>query len=230
MNGGSSYNGWPASDDRSAIGVDPDFAVAGVDFPGGVKSGDVAKVLGYVAQQIQDRVEPLVPGWCWGHNYRANANNPNNLSNHSSGTALDVNAPDHPNGGSRYGGFTDSQVAEIRRILDEVQGAVEWGADYSGTADPMHFDVKVSAGTLAGVAASLPEGADMGLTADDKDWIRQTVAAEVSDALTKDATVNTTDVASSPNAQNYTVTGALERLIRLEALDATGQPVKFHPA
>lgn len=146
----TSYNGWPASPDKDAIGV-----VQSEWFPGGAKAGDVTTVLRYVAEQIDARVEGIVGGWCWGYNYRANANDPTSLSCHASGTAIDWNAPEHPNGS--VGTWTDAQRGEIYAILDEVQGAVHWldGVD-GGTADEMHFEICVDAGTLARIARELP--------------------------------------------------------------------------
>lgn len=143
----TSYNGWPASPDRDEIGVVPSDV-----FPGGVKSGDVTTVLGYVMRQLDARVEPIVGGWCWGYTYKQNVNNPSQLSCHASGTAGDFNAPDHPNGSS--GTFTAAQRGEIYAILDECQGAVSWLEGY----DEMHFEICVDAGDLAVVAASLPAG------------------------------------------------------------------------
>lgn len=148
----TSYNSWPASPDRDEIGV-----VSSEWFPGGVKDGDVKTVLRYVAEQMDARVEGIVGGWCWGYNYKANVNNPSSLSCHASGTAIDWNAPDHPNGA--YGTFTDEQVGEIYAILNEVEGAVHWlNGDDGGTADAMHFEICVDANTLAGVAARLGTG------------------------------------------------------------------------
>jgi D-alanyl-D-alanine carboxypeptidase len=160
----TSYNGWEASPDPSAIDVDPGFRAAGCAFPGGARAGDVATVQGYVIDQLAARVEaPLLdpdsgaPGYgCWGYNYRANVNNPSTLSCHSSATALDWNAPTHPNGA--VGTFSDAQRATIYDILAEVGGAVQWGGDYTGTVDEMHFEIIVDAGTLAGIAAGLPAG------------------------------------------------------------------------
>lgn len=156
----SSYNGWPASPDPAAINVQPFLSGTPISFPAGVKGGDVATVFRYLVTELHRRVEPAVPGWNWGYTYKASANSPNLLSCHSSGTAVDWSAPTHPNGGSRYGGFNDAQVAEIRRILAELGGAVEWGADFAGTYDPMHFELAVSAGELAGIAANLPATED----------------------------------------------------------------------
>lgn len=147
----SSYNGWTASRDRKAIGVVP-FKVAGIDFPGGVKGGDVATVLGYVAEQFHRRVERLVSPGCWGYNYRQNRN-ANNLSCHASGTAIDLNAPKHPNG--QFPTFTPKQVTAMREILAEVDHAVRWGYDFTGTKDPMHVEIVVNAATLAKVAAKI---------------------------------------------------------------------------
>lgn len=147
----TSYNGWQASENRAAIGVKP-LVVEGVGFPGGVKAGDVATVLGHVAAQIHLRVEKLVDGWCWGHNYRKNRNS-NNLSCHSSGTAIDVNAPRHPNG--KRGTFKADQVKTIRAILAEVAPVVRWGGDFSGTPDEMHFEIVGNAAQVARVAAAI---------------------------------------------------------------------------
>jgi len=144
----TSYNGWPASPDKAEIGV-----VASDVFPGGAKAGDVTIVLGYVARQLDARVEPCVDGWNWGYTYKANVNNPSQLSCHASGTAIDWNAPDHPNGSS--GTFTQAQRGTIYQILDEVQGAVSWLEGY----DEMHFEICVNAADLAQVAAVLGDAA-----------------------------------------------------------------------
>lgn len=149
-----SYNGWPASPDKNAINIQPFGDAVGLPFPGGVRGGDVTTVLGYVCVSLHNRVEACVAGWDWGYTYRANVNNPNTLSCHASGTAVDYNAPLHPNGAS--GTFTAEQRATIYDILAEVQGGVQWGGDYTGTIDEMHFEIIVDAGTLAGIAATLP--------------------------------------------------------------------------
>jgi len=144
----TSYNGWPASSDKASIGV-----VSSDVFPGGAKAGDVTIVLGYVARQLDARVEPCIDGWNWGYTYKANVNNPSQLSCHASGTAIDYNAPDHPNGSS--GTFTQAQRGTIYAILDEVQGSVGWLEGY----DEMHFEIQVGPSDLAKVAAILGDAA-----------------------------------------------------------------------
>lgn len=147
----TSYNGWPASPDRDAIGIQP-FVVAGVEFPGGVKGGDVATVLRYVMQEFHEHVEPLHDGWCWGAYYRQNRNS-DNLSCHASGTAVDANAPAHPNG--KRGTFDVRQRRVIRRILADCEGVVKWGEDFRGTPDGMHFEIAASPAQVAAVARKL---------------------------------------------------------------------------
>jgi len=171
-----SYNGWPASPDKKAINIVTFGDAYGVPFPGGVRDGDVKTVLGYVCIQLHQRVEACISGWDWGYQYRANVNNPNTLSCHASGTAIDYNAPLHPNGAS--GTFTAEQRATIYDILAEVQGAVQWGGDYTGTKDEMHFEIIVDAATLARVAAQLPSDGtddDMPLSDEDIDKIAKKV-------------------------------------------------------
>lgn len=149
----TSQNGWPASSDKHSIGVNSSFSVCGVTFPGGVKSGDVSVVLGYVAEQFHKRVEPLVSGWCWGYTYKEISGS-SVLSCHSSGTAVDINAPDHPYGVS--GTFTSAQVSAIRAIVNECSPAVAWGGEWGGSGvDAMHFEISGNSSTVATVAARL---------------------------------------------------------------------------
>ncbi len=147
----NSQNGWPASSDRASIGVTA-FIVEGVSFPGGVKAGDVVTVLGYVARQVHHRVESLVGGWCWGHNFRP-VTGGGAVSNHGSGTAIDINAPRHPYGATNT--FNSTQRATIRAILAEVDRVVRWGGDYVGTRDDMHFEINAGAAAVATVANRL---------------------------------------------------------------------------
>lgn len=145
-----SYNGWPAHQDRRAIGVGP-FVAAGASFLSGVKQGDVATVFRYLVEQFHARVERVdLPGEKdeWGYYYRVNRN-AGNLSCHASGTAIDINATRHPNG--RAGTFTSAQVRQIRQILSELNGVVRWGGDFRRTKDEMHFEI---IGTPAEVAAA----------------------------------------------------------------------------
>jgi hypothetical protein len=135
-----SENGWPASRNPDEIGVKP-FTVAGRSFPGGVKGGDVAAIMKYLVAQYHLRVESLYRGDTdkddWGWNYRPIGGS-STLSNHSSGTAVDVNATTNQQG-TGYS-HTYAQVQTIRTILKECGGVVRWGGDFS-RSDPMHFEI-----------------------------------------------------------------------------------------
>ncbi len=140
----TSYNGWSASPNPADFGGLAKLVVGGEDFAPGVRAGDVRTVLGYVAEQVHARVEPVIRSdWHqaddWGYNYRPNVNDPSTLSCHASGTAFDYNATRHPNG--QRGTFTAEQAATIRRILTEVRGVVRWGGDFRPTSDEMHFEI-----------------------------------------------------------------------------------------
>lgn len=157
-----SYNGWPAS---PSLPLRP-LVVAGEAFvPGVLDDDDVWTILNYVAQQMHERVEPIVRDeWHqmddWGFSYRQTTND-NSLSCHASGTAIDYNATRHPFDVPADRNFSAEQIAEIRRIVAEA-GAVVWGGDYRNTPDAMHFEIN---GTRAEVAAAASRIRNYG-----KDW------------------------------------------------------------
>jgi hypothetical protein len=164
-----SYNGWPASPDAAAIGIDRAFSVLNTKpfgnggFGGGVRSGDVATLFRYLITALHTRVESMLTdpvtgqlGYgCWGYEYRANVNNPSQLSCHASGTAIDYNAPRHANGTSvgpnGGGGWSASQYRITQTILTELGGQIRWLT----SNDPMHFEIAGSATSVAAQARSL---------------------------------------------------------------------------
>lgn len=148
-----SQNGWNAGTPAAIGGLDTS-AVPGtsVKLPQGVRKGDVATVLLYVAQQFHRTVEPLHPGWCWGYHYK-HIEGSTTLSNHASGTAIDLNAPNHPMG--RANTFSASKRAAIRAILRYCDGVVRWGGDYTGRRDDMHFEIVKGAADVARLARKI---------------------------------------------------------------------------
>lgn len=158
----ASYNGWRASPNRSDIGV-VDFTVTldGVDiaFPSGVKAGAVATCFTYLVQQFHARVERVINPGCWGYYFKTSANSASLISCHSSGTAIDIDAPRHPNGQAASRSFSPAQIAQIRAILAELSGVIYWGGDAwnGGTPDSMHFEIAegVTEGQVAAAAAKI---------------------------------------------------------------------------
>ncbi len=122
----ASYNGVPATD--TGAGIDQNFTIPwngqSISFPGGLLDDpDLKTIMTYYHQQLWARVEPPddapsyrydVAGF-WGYEYRQNRN-ANNLSCHSSGSALDNNAVRHPNGDASS--YTAAQQATIAQIID----------------------------------------------------------------------------------------------------------------
>lgn len=144
---GTSQNGWP----EITSGHDPRL----VRMPwvtGRVLGGDVATVLGYVAERFDAEVEPVDVDASWGWAHRP-VRGGTALSNHASATAIDLNAPLHPLG--VHGTFTDEQVAAIRSILADVAPAVAWGGDYADRPDEMHLEIVGDPDVVAEVAARL---------------------------------------------------------------------------
>lgn len=150
----TSYNGWLASPNRNDFGGLDNRPIPGtnVKLAPGVRAGDVATVLFYVAEQLNKRVERAISPGCWGYAYRNNVNNPGQLSCHASATCFDYNAPKHPNG--KKGTFSALQFAEIDRILAEVDFVVVQLRGY----DEMHFEIKGNADKVAAVARKLKGG------------------------------------------------------------------------
>ena len=149
-----SQNGWAAGTAHEIGGLDTS-PVPGttITLPQGVRRGDVATVLHYVAEQFHHTVEPLHAKQCWGYAYRKIRGSSTTLSNHASGTAIDLNAPAHPLGAK--GTFTPKQVAAIRRILAFCDGTVRWGGDFHTRKDEMHFEIVQHTSDVALIAKKI---------------------------------------------------------------------------
>ncbi len=132
-----SQNGYPANDiTRTTV----------VDVPGTTRSFRVVKgapgrLLIELASDFDKSVEDLDGGIFddWSYAERPVRGSTTTLSNHASGTAIDVNATRHPLG--VRGTFTDDQEAEIRRLLTFYGDTIRWGGDYSSRPDEMHFEI-----------------------------------------------------------------------------------------
>jgi hypothetical protein len=133
-----SQNGW-IGNDRS---LTENRNVPGTDVNLRVRKGPAGDLLIYVAEQFDKRVESIDTGRGaiddWGYAERP-IRGGTELSNHASGTAIDLNATRHPLGAS--GTVTAQQRTEIHKILAESSWAVRWGGDYVGRKDEMHFEI-----------------------------------------------------------------------------------------
>ena len=132
-----SDNGWVASADRNAIKV-KSFTVPGTKRKMALNA-DCAPILIAFCAEFHEKVERIDDGQLddWGYAYRAVRGKTTGLSNHASGTAIDLNAPRHPLGKSNT--FTDAQEVIIRKLSKKY--GIRWGGDYKTRKDEMHWEI-----------------------------------------------------------------------------------------
>ena len=133
----TSPNGWPASEDRKALGIES-FTVPGtkIRFACAKK---VAPLLVNFAKEFNESVEPIDVGQLddWGFAFRMTRGSDKVLSNHSSGTAIDLNAIKHPLGKSNT--FNIHQRNIINLLITKY--GLAWGGNYKKRKDDMHFEI-----------------------------------------------------------------------------------------
>jgi len=140
----TSQNGWTVLEERPPL-----VTVPGTDVRLAIRPGDVAWLLTRLAAWIHANVERLdtpviedgrvLPTDDWGWALRPIRDRKTGYSNHASGTAIDLNATQHPRGVKRT--WAPSEVTKIHNHLDEYEGLIRWGEDYSTTVDGMHFEI-----------------------------------------------------------------------------------------
>ena len=134
-----SSNGWPASKDPAVIGI-KSFKVPGTDLKIRCAKKAAPLLIG-LAAEFHETIEPIEKGTldCWGFAFRMIRGSTDSLSNHSSGTAIDLNAIKHPLG--KRNTFTDKQEVIIRQIAAKY--GCKWGGDWK-RADEMHFEIDLN--------------------------------------------------------------------------------------
>ena len=132
-----SQNGWPASPDQKEIGI-KEFKIKNTDRKMRLQK-DAGVILTALAAEFHAQVEPIDEGVFddWAYAYREVRGSDSDLSNHSSGTAIDLNATKHPLHAENT--FTKQQAATIRELCKKY--GVRWGGDYTKRKDEMHFEI-----------------------------------------------------------------------------------------
>ena len=155
----TSQNGYTAND-RSLIKTYPVPGAPDVLLP--LREGDLAYSLLWAAGRWNAEVEPLHAGWCWGYAERPIRGSTTVLSNHASGTAMDLNAPLHGLGTQPSASMSAAQIAAVHRIIADahVEGrpVLRWGGDYTGRKDPMHVEVIGSPADVHALVQRLKSG------------------------------------------------------------------------
>jgi hypothetical protein len=117
---------------------------------------DVAPLIAGFCKEFHELIEPIDEGALddWGYAFRMVRGSTDNLSNHSSGTAIDLNATKHPLG--KAGTFPAEKVPMIRALAKKY--GLKWGGDYRNRKDEMHFEIELSEAKVAALIGSLNKG------------------------------------------------------------------------
>jgi hypothetical protein len=135
-----SYNGWPASKDPAEIGI-KSFKVPGTDLK--IRCAEkVAPLLIGLAAEFHETIEPIDKGTLddWGYAFRMVRGSTDKLSNHSSGTAIDLNATKHPLGKANT--FSPEDAAKCVALAAKY--GCKWGGTYKARKDDMHFEINLN--------------------------------------------------------------------------------------
>lgn len=131
----SSQNGWPAAPDPNDLNLTW-VTVATRKFR---VARPAAPLFRYAIRRWHREVSPLTGGVMdeWSYNYRLIAGT-STLSNHSSGTAVDLDATEFPMGLHR---MTLRQRAHVKAIMRACGGQLRWGGSWWTTVDEMHIEL-----------------------------------------------------------------------------------------
>jgi hypothetical protein len=149
-----SQNNWIASKDASEIGI-VSIPIKGTMVKVRCAKAVAPLIAGFCAD-FHELIEPIDHGSLddWGFNFRMVRGSTDKLSNHSSGTAVDLNATKHPLGKS--GTFPSEKVPMIRALAKKY--GMMWGGDFRHRPDEMHFEITVSPAKAAELIRSLKLG------------------------------------------------------------------------
>ena len=147
----SSSNGWPASKDKAEIGI-KSFAVPGTTLKLQCAQAVAPLLIGF-AEEFNRLIENIDGAKLddWGYCFRDVRGVTGKLSNHSSGTAIDLNAMKHPLG--KVGTFPNEKVPMIRALAKKY--GLIWGGDYRNRKDEMHFEIALPPAKVAALIAKL---------------------------------------------------------------------------
>ena len=147
----NSQNGWTASKVKAEIDIDS-FPIPGTKIKLTCNKAVAPLLVGFAAE-FHQLIEPIDEGSLddWGYCYREIRGSATALSNHSSGTAIDLNSTKHPLG--KAGTFPLEKVAMIQALAKKY--SLTWGGDYRGRKDEMHFEIAIPPSKVEAAIAKL---------------------------------------------------------------------------
>jgi hypothetical protein len=139
----TSQNGWAALPATSPLLYTwslPDGDHGQINTVLRVRHGSVGFVLMHYALCYDAKVENVDGGVMddWGWAFRAVRGYSNTLSNHSSATAIDLNATRYPIG-TRH--MSAEDIAMVHSLLARYDGVLRSGVDYHSRPDQMHTEL-----------------------------------------------------------------------------------------
>lgn len=137
MASGKSQNGWPASSNAASVGIRPfSFVLRGV--PRKLMLAEaVAPQLIEIIQWWDQNIEPVTQLGSWNYREIRGKEGTGVLSNHASGTAVDINWDKHPLGAA--GTIPPNKAAALRAKASSL--GLRWGGDYKRRKDEHHIEV-----------------------------------------------------------------------------------------
>jgi len=147
----TSQNGYPANN----IATTRVWTIPGTTRKLRLRSDDCGFLLVNLAAWFDKNIEDIEGGTYddWGYAERKIRGSSTTLSNHASGTAIDLNSVQHPLGAVNT--FTNAQEAAIRQHLKLYEGVIRWGGDYRRRKDEMHFEINKSYSEVERIARKL---------------------------------------------------------------------------
>ena len=109
-----------------------------------VRGGSAGFLLAYFALWYAEKIEPVAGRILddWGYANRLIRGSTAVVSNHGSGTAIDLNATAHQLAKRRTGIFRRRTIVDLlHRKLRAMHGVIRWGGDYHNRADEMHYEI-----------------------------------------------------------------------------------------
>lgn len=159
----TSQNGYSAND-RSVITT----YTVGDGRKVALRKGSTGAMLKHLADWFDRNIRDLDAGIMddWGYAERP-IRGGTELSNHASGTAIDINATHWILGSDPAVYLSAAEIAKLRDHLHLYKGCIRWGGDYTGRRDPMHFEINRDQATVDSVwdwMSNAPEEDDLPYT------------------------------------------------------------------
>lgn len=138
-----SYNGWSASPSSSSIGITK-YRIPGTSETIWLRRS-AAPILLWAMDYWNRNIEPIQGRQLddWGYAYRATRGG-GSISNHASGTAVDINALQYPRGRANMSAVKVMKVRAMVRRINQAAGKtlIKWGGEWSGAyKDQMHLEL-----------------------------------------------------------------------------------------